>query len=216
MEQQIAYELAVGGVDPQAGLALFIKHDLGQTPDSSRAVIFLQRYMRVAFIAKDFERTAEILKRLESSSIVKGLTSVNIVGLLTHAKLAIVRNDYDAASDFVEQASDSNKEDFFLAYEILIRPLETLLAYKTKDYKEADKLIQRNIKWLRSRRISLLASSWIYFFQIIEALVNYEMTGEPIRQSLLNNYDEKFKPESPDYYILLETELAPFKINAQK
>ena len=85
--------------------------------------------------------------------------------------------------------------------------MEAANALKQDDFALADQLVERNIKWLRSRRISLSTSAWIYFYQIIGEIIRYKMTGEPIGASLLNHFNNNFGTEHPEFFILMESEV---------
>jgi hypothetical protein len=207
IELQIAFELGSIGGKPQEGLEIFKKYYHGQTPDTSAGAIFLNRFIQIAFLAKDFETAWEILRQFENNSAVKAVPDIYIMGTLMRAKLQIIGSDLDSAARSVEEARLALKDNFFLAYELPIRGLESILALKQTDLATADRLAQRNIKWLRSRRISLSTTSWIHFYQMIAAIINRGMTSEPIRLSLLNSFMEYFRVEYPDFYLLLENEL---------
>ena len=76
----------------------------------------------------------------------------------------------------------------------------------TIDLQLADQLAERNIKWLRSRRIALAASAWIYYYQMIIAIIQLRVTDEPIRSSLLEHFRSDLHNEHPEFFLLLEPE----------
>ncbi len=215
IELQIANEQAMFFGNAKEALQTFLKYYKGQTPETSRGALYLMRFTRVAFLAKDFQTAHKILSEFRSHQIVNVTRSLFITSLILKTLLEIGEGYVGAAAETIEILKSKNREKFFLAYEVQIRGLESVNAFKQDDFALADQLVERNIKWLRSRRISLSTSAWIYFYQIIGEIIRYKMTGEPIGTSLLNHFKNDFRTEHPEFFILLETEVknaAPAKI----
>jgi len=207
VELQIANELASDGKKAKESLEIFRKHYHGQTSETSRGAIFLSRFMNIAFLAQDLKTSREILNQFENNSAIKIIPSIFMMALLARAKLELAEGNLVAATKAIEHARYSNKESYFLAYELPIRGLETIVAFKCGDFVVADQLVGRNIKWLRSRRISLGTSAWIYFYQMIQSIIHLRMTGESIRPLLLKHFTNDFRAEYPDFFLLLESDL---------
>jgi len=205
--QQIAYELALNSKQIQEGLLVFRLAHHGQTPDTSRGALFLSRYIRIAFLAGDFETARRILSDFIEHQAVKSTASIYIMALLLKSQLDIVEELYDNASHTIEKLKSLNSENFFLAYEVQIRGLETLNALKHGDISLADQLAERNIKWLWSRKVSLGVSAWIYFYQIIQSIIIKSQIGGAIKPALLDHFKNDFRSEHPDFFLLLESEL---------
>ena len=207
LEQIIAYELAIYCGKAAEGFKIFQKYYSDQTPETSRGALFLFRYVRVAFLAHEFGKTKEILDRLDQFQVVKSTPENYKISLMFRANLQLIEENFEDASRTIEELRRNNNEHFFLDHEVLIRGLETMIAFKLGDFVEADKLMQRNIRWHRTRRISLAASAWIYFYQIIESIIKFKQTGEPIRKLLFDHFTHDFRAEHPEFFILLESEI---------
>ena len=207
IELQMAYELAMKHERAIEALETFRKFHKGQSPETSRGALFLLRFSRVALLAKDFETCRKIVEDFGHYQVVKSTPSIYITVLMLQAMLDLLEGKPHRSVQFLETAKSLNDENYFLAYEVQIRGLETVIAFKCGDTHLADQLTQRNIKWLRTRRISLLASAWIYFYQVIDYLIRAKITGEPIRPSLLEHFNTEFRTEHPDYFMLLQGEL---------
>lgn len=208
MELLIAFELATSCDKAEEGLEIYRKYYHGQTPETSRGALYLMRFCRVAFLARDFVTSRKMVEEFGRYQIVRTTPTIYITVLLAQALLEISEGDPDAASQTLEIAKASNQENFFLAYEVQIRALETAIALKRTDLALADQLVERNIKWLRSRKISLSESAWIYFYQIIAGIIQFKITGATIRTSLIGHFTNNFRSEHPEFFILLESEIA--------
>jgi len=206
VELQIAYELALYNEKPSEALGIYLKYYRGQTPDTTNGALYLVRLIRIAFLARDFHTAHRILGELTGHQMAKVTPWVRIHGLLIKAMLEVTEKCNDA-TETIERARTVCRESFFLGYEVQIRGLETTNALKQGNFEMAELLVERNIKWLRSKQIGLGKSAWIYFYQIISAIVRYHMTGERVRPSLLKHYNENFGTETPEYYIVLESEI---------
>ncbi len=216
VELQIAYELATKCDKAKEGLATFRKYYHGQTPETSRGVLFLMQFIRVAFLAHDYATSRRMVEEIEKYQSVKTTPTIYINVLIARALLEVIEENADAALKTIEIAKVTNHENFFLAYEVQIRGLETVIALKYKDLDLADQLVERNIKWLRSRKISLSESAWIYFYQVIGSIIRYRITGEPIRTMLLDHLTNDFRKEHPEFFVLLESEIAELSGKTEK
>ena len=207
LEQVIAYELAIYCGKGKEGLEIFKKYYQQQTPDSPRGALYLFRYIRVAFLARDFTKTKELLDRLDGFQVIRS-TPVNYkISLMFRANLLLATGELHEARRTIEHARSINTEYYFLDHDVVLRGFETMIAFKAGDHEEADKLITRNIKWHHSRRIGLGASAWIYFYQMVAALIRNMMTGEPIRPLTLAHFTNDFRTEYPEFAFLLEQEI---------
>jgi hypothetical protein len=207
-ELQIANEIASTGTRVRESFDIYSKHYNGQTSETSRGALFLDRFMKIAFLAKEYTLGWELLERFENNPAILNIPTLHIISLLNRIKLQIVGNDLAGASTTLADARKALSESFFLAYEIPLRGLEILIALKQNNLKYTDQLVTRNIKWLRSRKVSKEASGWIYYYKLIRAIILRRQTKEEIKPSLIEYYKNKFRPEYPDFYILLEGELA--------
>jgi hypothetical protein len=207
VELQIANELASVGEKAKESLGIFRKHYHGQTPETSGGAIFLSRYMNIAFLAGDLTTAKNILQQFENNSAIKVMPTIYMMGLLMRIKLDLAEGNFEDAALSIQRAKAANKESYFLANEVPIRGLETILAFKQGNTVLVEQMVQRNIRWLRSRRISLASSSWIYLYLLIENILSARITGEAIRPILIKHFQQDFQSEYPDYYLLLESEL---------
>jgi hypothetical protein len=207
IELRIAYNRAMNSEPAEESLRVFQKYHHGQTPETNNGILFFIQFVTVAFLARRFEIARNILEEFEQHHIVQTTPSLLAGALLLRCRLELIEGFHDKASLAIVRAKVLNREDFYLPWEIEIRALETVVGLTCKDFSAADQLAERNIKWLRSRRISLSTSPWIYFYQIIQTLVNFQLTNEPIRASLLRHFNKDFRAEHPDFYLLLESEL---------
>lgn len=207
VELQIAYELAMNCDRAPEGLGIFKKFYHGQTPTTPSGALYLVRFCRVAFLARDFETTAKMVAEFITYQDALTTPTIYVSALLTKTMLEIVKNAAEAASETIEIAKASNHAHFSLANEVVIRGLETAIALKKNDFAVAEQLVERNSKWLRSRRLLLPTTSWIYFYQIIGEIINYRMMREPIRASILEHFTNDFRNEYPEFYFLLEQEI---------
>lgn len=109
-----------------------------------------------------------------------------------------LRSTLHILEDEIEQAERLNAishalnidKEFFFSYEVEVRALELLCAYKRNDFELTELLVTRDLKWLQTRRYSLSQSPWPYIYHIIRACITYKMTGEKPRPSLRQRYDE--------------------------
>jgi len=207
IELHMAYELAMKHDRASEALETFRKFSNGQSPETSRGALYLLRFSRVALLAGDYETSRRVIEDFGHYQVVKSTPAIYITVLILQAMLDLIEGKTDSSLQLALKAKALNHENHFLAYEVQIRGLETVIAYKRGDILLTDQLIGRNIKWLRTRRISLMASAWIYFYQTIESIIKFKQTGEPIRKQLLQHFKSDFRTEHPDYYMLLEDEL---------
>jgi hypothetical protein len=206
VEIQIANELALFNEKPKEALETYKKYYRGQTPHTTRDALYLIQFCRVAFLARDFDTSKRVLTGLLSHQVTKVTPSIYINALLIKALLEVTESSSDAGKT-ITLAKSEISENYSLAFEIQIRGLETANAFKERDFELADQLSIRNMKWLRSRQLALSKSAWIYFYQIISAIIQYKMTKEPIRTSVLKHFKNNFGTEHPEFFILLESEI---------
>jgi hypothetical protein len=206
-ELLLAYERAMRSDGVSEALTIYKKYYNGQTPETSRGALFLERFARVALLAGDYETSKKMVGELERFQFVRTTPGIYLMVLVSKAMVCIAQGEYKEAETTVKIAREWNAKYFFLPWEVEIRGLETLLSFKQGNVELANILSQRNIKWLRNRRIPLAESAWIYFYQTIEALVLFKETGEPIRPSLLNHFHIDFKAEHPSFYLMLRSDL---------
>jgi hypothetical protein len=208
IEIEIAYELALNWDKAAEGLEIFRKYYVDQTPDTPNGAIYLQRYIRIAFLAREYETAHRILKRFVEFQVVQVTPQIHTMARLMQAKLALAGGSLEEAQNAISLARLDMSDNFFLAYELQIRGLETILALKRGDLPFADTLVRRNIKWLHLRRLSLSKSSWIHYYNMIEAIINNKLAHQSIRPSLMKNFMTGFRTENPEFFILLEPEIA--------
>jgi hypothetical protein len=207
IELEIAYSRALNSEPAEESLRVFQKYHHGQTPETNRGILFFLHFITVAFLARHFEIAWNILEEFEQYHVVQTTPALLAGALLLRCRLEITEGSYDNASSSIVRAKVSNGEDFYLPWEIEIRGLETVVALKRKDFTLADQLAERNISWLRSRRMSLAKSSWIYYYQLITAIIKFRLAGEPIRTLLLKHFTKDFRGEYPDFFLLLESDI---------
>lgn len=208
IELEIAYEQAMNMNKTSEGLEIFRKYYYNRSPDTPNGALFLQRYIRVAFLAGEFETAYDILKQFSAYHIVNATPQIHLMAIMMKIKLELVEGNLEDAMHSISLARAEMTENFFLAYELQLRGLETIFALKKNDLPYADKLARRNIKWLHLRRLSLSKSSWIHYYNMIGAIIDYKMASEPIRRSLMQHFMNDFRMENPEFYMLLEPEIA--------
>jgi hypothetical protein len=206
VEIQIANELALFAKKPKEALETYKKYYRGQTPHSTRDALYLIQFCRVAFLARDFPTSKRILTELLRHQVTKVTHSIYINALIIKALLEVTASSAEA-TETITLAKATNHEHYSLGFEIQIRGLETANALKRKDFVLATQLADRNIKWLRSRQFALSKSAWIYFYQIIGALIRKATIEEPIRPTLLKHFKNNFGTEHAEFFILLESEI---------
>jgi hypothetical protein len=207
VELQVAYELAMNCNRAIEGLEIFRKFYREQTPETLPGAIYLVRFSRVAFLARDFAASRKMAGEFERYKDSLTTPTIYISALLTKTMLEIIEGSSSTASRTIEIAKASHQEHFSLANEVVIRGLDTVIALKHGNLAEAEQLVERNIKWLRSRRLSLPTTSWMYFYQMIAAIIRYRMIGEPIRITLFEHFTTDFRSEYPEFFFLLENEM---------
>jgi hypothetical protein len=208
---QIAYELASSCNQVAEGMEVFRSVYQKHSSENSWGPLCYIWYIRIAFLAEDFETTRLVLANFEKSQSVKATPTIYITVLIMKAKLGIMEKQYDTVARAIEEAKSANSENFFLAYEVQIRGLEAVLALRRGDISLADQLAERNMKWLWSRKVSLGVSAWIYFYQIIQAIIMNRQTGEHIKPSLVDHFRNDFRDGHPDFYLLLENEIEKYR-----
>lgn len=211
-----AYELATGCGKAEEALELYKKFYNGQTPETSRGALYLKRFSIIAFLAGDFRTSRKMVEKLASFQVVRTAPTIYINALIMKSMLDIMDGIYDDAAQTIESAKALNHESFFLAYEVQLRAVETALAFKRRDLELADQLVDRNIKWLRSRRISLSTSAWIYYYQMIGSLIRNQQVHEGLRPGLMEHFTNDFKLEHPDFYILLDQDIKKIASHKKK
>jgi hypothetical protein len=201
-EQLLAFEKATTGIDIDQAYELFSHADEGQTPNSSRNALFLQRFFRICMLAKRFDKARTIVDRIIPYQLIQ------TQGLLYRAILNIAEHRLDEVEADVAQVRLQNIDDnFFLPHEMEVRAIETILAFKRNDLELADTLVSRNLKWMQKRRYGLSQSPWPYYYQTIRAAITYRLTGELPKPLLWEHYKE-FCTYAQLHSILLEEEAA--------
>lgn len=190
-ELQLAYEQAMYCGKVHEGYERYKRSYRGQVPSTSRGAIFLTRFIRVSIIAREFDTAREILGVLDTYPITRTTLGIHQPYLHLRSMLHILDGEIEQAErlNAISHALNVDKE-FFLSYEVEIRALELLCAFKRNDFELAELLITRDLKWLHSRRYSLSQSPWPYMYHIIRACIVYKMTGEKPRPSLKQRYEE--------------------------
>jgi hypothetical protein len=207
IELAIAYELGTKWGKAADALQTYRKYYHGQTPDSSAGVFFLLRFIRVAFVAKDFETAWKILKLFMQYHIVQATPHIYRMTVIMQAKLELIEGSLDLAEQTIQTARKLMKEKYHLSDEVRVRGLETTIAFKLGKYEFADRLIQRNIKWLHLRKMNLSYTAWIYYYHMLADLIRYRMTKEPIRRKVLERFRTDFRFDEPEFFLLLEPEI---------
>ena len=207
IELQIAYDLAMRFNKADKGLEIFQKYYRQRTPDSTGGASFFSQFIKVAFLARKFDLARKVLGEFEMFQIVQTNPSIHINSMITGVMLDLIEGSPDAAVKKLDKAEKANREHFYFGSEIEIRGLETIIALKRNDLTLTDQLVDRNIKWLRSRKILAALTSWSYFYQMIGGIIRYRVTGEQIRPSLREHFMNDFRTEYPEYFIILESEI---------
>lgn len=190
-EVQLAYERAMYCGEIQAGYQRFKRSYRGQLPNTSRDALFLIRFIRVSIMAREFQTAREMLGVLDEFPNTRTTLGIYQPYLHLRSTLHILEGEIEQAErlNAISHALNIDKE-FFLFYEVEVRALELICAYKRNDYELTELLITRDLKWLHSRRYSLSQGPWPYIYHTIKACIIYKMTGEKPRPSLRQRYDE--------------------------
>jgi hypothetical protein len=190
-EVQLAYERAMYCGKIHEGYERFKRSYRGQVPNTSRDALFLIRYTRVSIMAREFQTAREILGVLDGFPNTRTTLGIYQPYLHLRSTLHILEGEIEQAERFnaISHALNVDKE-FFLSYEVEVRALELLCAYKRNDFELSELLITRDLKWLHTRRYSLSQSPWPYIYHTIKACITYKMTSEKPRPSLRQRYDE--------------------------
>lgn len=193
------------------GFALYHNAYNGQTPETSKGGLFLLRYMKLAISAKQFDIARTLIEKIDSYPFVKKATGIYVPMLIHKMVLDLLEGKLEDVATLLSTSNALNTdENFFLTYEIELRLLETVYAFKRGDLEHAELLAARNIKWMHTRRYSLSQSPYPYFYQAVRAAITFKLTGEKPRALLLQHFDQ-FKQISPEYALLLEQEISAMK-----
>ncbi len=205
------YERASYCGEVEEGFALY--HDAydQQTPETSKGGLFLLRYMKLAILTKHFAIARALIERVESFSFVKTTSGIYVPMMIHKIVLDLLEGKLDDVASILSTTNGLNTDEhFFLTYEIELRLLETVYAFKRNDLERAELLAVRNIKWMHTRRYSLSQSPYPYFYQAIRAAITFKLTGEKPRALLFHHFDQ-FAYIAPEYALLLEQEIAAMR-----
>ena len=190
-ELQLAYERAMYCGEIEVGYERFKRSYCGQVPDTSRNSLFILRYIRLSIMARQFETAKEILGVLEAHPYVRMTLGIYQPYLHLRSTLHVLEGEIEHAERLNAISHALNvDENFFLSYEVEIRELELICAYKRNNFELAELLIARDLKWLQSRKYSLSQSAWPYFYHTVKAFIMYKMTGDKPRPLLRQHFEE--------------------------
>jgi hypothetical protein len=170
--------------------------------------LFFIQYIRVAILARKFERAHELIAGFEADHMTQNSPGLMNPLRTNRTVLEILEGDLDAARTSIAAARATNSDNnFFFQFEIEIRSFEMAIALKGGDFRLADQLAERNIKWLYSRRYTLSQQPLMHFFKIVRAIVGYKLIGVAPRPSIKAKF-EQFRTVERMYAMLIEEEVA--------
>ncbi len=158
---------------------------------NARSIHHILKYAESAALIGESDVAVSILNDLAERGTLVGDLSLVTSAYIRLTVIQIMNNNFAAANKYVQRARQSNRQKYYMLIDDMrLRYLETVIAYLRYDWKNAQKMIDRSIQFLREKGKKLSESDEGYYFKFIDAVMLNHEIGKPLPKKVEEHYQK--------------------------
>ncbi len=158
---------------------LFSKINLRET---MRWYVYIAEYYQICLVTGHYEIANEICKEYFTKFFDDKNGSFYLSALIQCVKLLIHTNRFDEAELKLEELNKLTTKTSSLQFQFALRELTVAFHYLKGNYKTALSLAEKNLKFMRSKRIHYLIPEYTFHARLTKAFIKRKLKQKPLTE----------------------------------
>jgi tetratricopeptide (TPR) repeat protein len=172
--------------------------------ETMRWYVFMAEYFRLCLVTGHYDIGEEICRDYFIKFFDDKNGSFYLSALIQCVKLLIHTNQFELAQQKLEELNKLTTKSSSLQFQFALRELTVAYYYLSGNFKEALSLAEKNLKFMRSKRMHYLIPEYTYHARLTKAFVKRKLKNKPLTSEDELMFDAMQKGTMAQYGILLK------------
>jgi hypothetical protein len=172
--------------------------------ETMRWYVFIAEYFQICLVTGHYDIAEQLCRDYFKKFFDDKNGSFYLSALIQCVKLLIHTNKMDDAKIKIDELGKLTSKTSSLQFQFALRELGCAYLYLTGDYKTALQLAEKNLKFMRSKRIHYLIPEYTYHARLTKAIIKQKQRHNPLTEEENRMMDEMQKGTMAQYGILLK------------
>lgn len=172
--------------------------------ETMRWYVFMAEYFQLCLVTGHYEIGEEICRDYFIKFFDDKNGSFYLSALIQCVKLLIHTNQFELAQQKLEELNKLTTKSSSLQFQFALRKLTVAYYYLSGNFKEALSLAEKNLKFMRSKRMHYLIPEYTYHARLTKAFVKRKLKNKPLTSEDELMFDAMQKGTMAQYGILLK------------
>lgn len=178
--------------------------------ETMRWYVFIAEYFQICLVTNHYDIAEKLCAEYFNKFFDDKNGSFYLSALIQCVKLLIHSNRFDEAKLKLDELNKLTSKTSSLQFQFALRELTCAHFYLTGDYRSALQLAEKNLKFMRSKRIHYLIPEYTYHARLTKALIKQKQRHKPLSEEENNMLAQMQTGTMAQYGLLLKRlELKP-------
>lgn len=168
-----------------------------------RWYIYIAEYFQICLVVERYDLAEEICDNYFAKFYKDSNGNFFLSALIQCVKLMIHTGKFDEAKSKIDELHRLTTKTSSLQFQFALRELTAAYHYLTKDYKTALTLAEKNLKFMRSKKMHVLIPEYTYHSRLIKVIIKNKQKNRPFDSEEQAMFDEMQKSTLAQYGHLL-------------
>ncbi len=171
---------------------------------SSKWYIFITEYFQVSLITNHNDIAKELLSGYYSKFYNDSNGSFYLSALIQYVKYLLFTHQYDKANSNLKELQKQTSKTSSLQFQFALRELTLAQYYLTGDFNNAMVVAEKNLKFMRSKKIHTLIPEYTYHSRLTKSIIKIKQKARPFTADESDMYLKMQAGTLSQYGLLLK------------